>query len=117
MNLKPYKKLTLKEAQQALEDFRKKYPQIIDLFEREFKKTKTEKKDKPCMPDAGHLRFYVECSRLDTYTVIGADNQHHASNKATKLFGPHWTCVTTRMAMNGTQYVTPIQFKELLSTL
>jgi hypothetical protein len=44
----------------------------------------------------GHHKFYVECERLDIYTAIGADNQHHASNKATKLFGPHWSCVSSK---------------------
>jgi hypothetical protein len=75
------------------------------------------KRDKPCIPEHGHHKFYVECERLDIYTAIGADNQHHASNKATKLFGPHWSCVSQRVGLNNTQYRTPKEFKELISTL
>lgn len=117
MNLKPTKKLTLKEAEQALVEFRKKYPTITEVFEREFSKAKVSRKDKPCVPEAGHTKFYVECERLDMYTAIGADNQHHASNKATKLFGPHWSCVTERMGMNNTQFKTVKEFTELIKTL
>lgn len=67
--------------------------------------------------EAGHFKFYVDCNRLDIYTVIGADNQHHASNKATKLFGPHWSRCSSLIAMNSTCFVTPTKFKELLATL
>lgn len=76
-----------------------------------------EKKVKETIPDAGHIKFYVECKRLDMFTCIGADNQHHASNKATKLFGPHWSCVTERMGMNNTQFKTVKEFTELIKTL
>lgn len=69
------------------------------------------------IPEAGHFKFYVDCKRLDIYTCIGADNQHHASNKATKLFGPHWTCVTQRMGMTSTQFRTVKEFTELIKTL
>lgn len=77
----------------------------------------TVKKDKPCVPEAGHTKFYVECERLDIYTAIGADNQHHASNKATKLFGPHWSCVSERVGLNNTQFRTVKEFTELIKTL
>lgn len=76
-----------------------------------------EKKIKETIPEAGHIKFYVECKRLDMFTVIGADNQHHASNKATKLFGPHWTCCSQRIGMNTSQFRTVKEFKELINTL
>lgn len=74
-------------------------------------------KAKETIPEDGHQKYYVDCTRLDIYTAIGADNQHHASNKATKLFGPHWTCVSQRIALAHTQFRTPKEFKELLATL
>lgn len=40
--------------------------------------------------DTGVSKFCVFIRRFVCYTVIGADNIHHASNKATKLWGPHW---------------------------
>lgn len=73
--------------------------------------------EKVTIPDAGHHRFYVECERLAIYTVIGADNQHHASNKATKLFGPHWSCCSTLIGMQAYQFVDHKDFKQLLATL
>jgi len=34
--------------------------------------------------------FAIINKELGIYTVIGAENQHHASNKATKLWKNHW---------------------------
>lgn len=34
--------------------------------------------------------FLVTNNRLHICTVIGAENSHHASNKATKLWGNNW---------------------------
>jgi hypothetical protein len=48
---------------------------------------------KKTVPEEGHESFIVACNRVACYTTIGADNMHHASNKATKLFGPGWTSV------------------------
>lgn len=69
-------------------------------------------------PDAGQQRFFVLCDRLTVYTSIGADNVHHASNKSTKLFGPHWSKVTQdAMHCRGYQHCTVAEFNELLRTL
>ena|SRR5258706_9414894 len=41
-------------------------------------------------PEEGHQRYFVYLIRFSVYTIIGAENIHHASNKATKLWGPNW---------------------------
>lgn len=73
-------------------------------------------------PDAGQLRFYIRCNKLGVYTSIGADNVHHASNKATKLFGPHWTSLQHEnnhnlFSLRTMEFVPVVEFKKLLSTL
>lgn len=45
-------------------------------------------------PEQGMFKYFICCSKLGIYTGIGADNRHHAANKATKLFGPHWSSLT-----------------------
>jgi len=37
--------------------------------------------------------FLVTNKELRICTVIGAENTHHAGNKATKLWGMHWDAV------------------------
>jgi hypothetical protein len=71
---------------QALKDF---------LYENHPLLKKDKKfKEKETIPDAGHIKYFILCERLSIYTSIGADNVHHASNKATKLFGPMWSQLT-----------------------
>lgn len=78
----------------------------------------TTKPIKETDPDAGHERFFVSCDRLAIYTSIGADNRHHASNKATKLFGPNWSRVHTSHYLDKEFKFVPVkEFKELLKTL
>lgn len=69
-------------------------------------------------PEAGVQRFYVACEKLSCYTSIGADNRHHASNKATKLFGPHWSQITQDAHFTrGYQFYKVGEFSELIRTL
>lgn len=73
-------------------------------------------------PEAGHVRYYILCSKLNIFTAIGADNIHHASNKATKLFGPHWTSLMTDTNHNSFilrewTSCTVKEFNELIKTL
>lgn len=83
-----------------------------------FKERYTTKPIKETNPDAGQQKFFVLCDRLTVYTSIGADNVHHASNKSTKLFGPHWSKVTQdAMHCRGYQHCTVAEFNELLRTL
>lgn len=69
-------------------------------------------------PHAGHHKFFVLCRKLGVYTSIGADNVHHASNKANKLFGPNWSslCADSYL-VRGYEHASTIQFRELLSEL
>lgn len=86
----------------------------IDSKQTEFPFGRTLESD----PEKGSYKFFVLCDKFATYTCIGADNRHHAANKATKLFGPHWSQV--RMDHNGGrgyQYIPVPDFKELLKTL
>lgn len=45
-------------------------------------------------PEKGKKRFNVVLKKLVSYTSIGADNIHHACNKATKLWGPNWDFIS-----------------------
>jgi hypothetical protein len=76
------------------------------------------KKERIIIPEKGQVKFFVTCERLTLYTTIGADNTHHASNKATKLFGPHWSKVTTEpFHCQGYEFCTVAIFTQLLKTL
>lgn len=69
-------------------------------------------------PNKGLNKFFVLSDKFAVYTSIGADNRHHAANKATKLFGPNWTQV--RQDHNGGvgyTFISVIEFRELLKTL
>lgn len=69
-------------------------------------------------PHEGSQKFFVLCDRLTIYTSIGADNRHHASNKATKLFGPHWDKITQDASHGrGYQFYPVGAFSELIRTL
>jgi hypothetical protein len=48
-------------------------------------------------PETGKKKFCVYLKKFVCYTSIGADNIHHASNKATKLFGPHWDNISEQV--------------------
>lgn len=77
-------------------------------------------KVKETIPEIGTHKFHVSCQRLGIYTNIGADNRHHAANKATKLFGPHWTSIASEFQatlMKGYDFCTVKQFNELVRTL
>jgi hypothetical protein len=74
--------------------------------------------EKPTDPEAGHEKFVVTCDKLTIYTTIGADNLHHASNKATKLFGPHWSQITqSHYIAKEYLFLTVAKFTELIKTL
>jgi len=51
-------------------------------------------KPKPSKPEEGTKRFCIILKDMLCYTIIGAENIHHAANKATKLWGPHWTNIS-----------------------
>jgi len=46
-----------------------------------------------CEPSAGIEKYFVTFNKLNVFTAMGADNRHHAANKATKLWGPNWTSI------------------------
>jgi len=52
------------------------------------------KKIKSSKPEEGTRRFCIILRDMLCYTIIGAENVHHAANKATKLWGPHWTNIS-----------------------
>jgi hypothetical protein len=96
----------------------------MSLFGKGFKFTErlTTRPIKETIPLAGHCNFRITCNRFMVSTVIGADNQHHASNKATKLFGPHWSQVVPDSGRNielyqRYSYISVKEFTELLRTL
>lgn len=106
--------LTLKQLVDAAQklgyeveiSFDKKKPPIIP------------KETKVTIPEEGHQKFYVVCERFGIFTTIGADNQHHASNKATKLFGPNWSQISQQYYFPMNYNFMPYrEFKELLKTL
>lgn len=72
--------------------------------------------------ETGHTKYFVANHRLGIYTCIGADNKHHASNKATKLFGPNgWSFLRnefqTSPSLDGFEGKPYKEFKELIKTL
>lgn len=75
-------------------------------------------KGKETIPEKGAEKYFVYNDRLGIYTSIGADNRHHASNKATKLFGPHWDSIRSNyQAKEGYQFYTVAQYGELIRSL
>jgi len=91
----------------------------MSLFGKNFTMTERlhTKPVKEKSPTEGHESYQVLCHKLCIYTVIGADNLHHASNKATKLFGPHWGQITQDEGMGrGYHFVPVAKFNELLKT-
>jgi hypothetical protein len=97
-----------------------------DIYKGVIKKTKSGKLTlsnvhkvgfrKESLPEEGHIKYFVCCEKYFVYTAIGADNVHHASNKATKLFGPHWTHLTHNAgAIWEYSYVKPTDFKLFLA--
>lgn len=69
-------------------------------------------------PEKGLTKFFVLAFKFAVYTSIGADNRHHAANKATKLFGPNWSQVRPDHSGGaGYSFVSVADFKELLKTL
>lgn len=79
-------------------------------------------KAKETIPTMGHTKFYIANHRLGIYTCIGADNVHHASNKATKLFGPNgWSFLRNEYqvapSLNGFEAKPYKEFKELIATI
>lgn len=69
-------------------------------------------------PKEGSYKFFIICSKLGVYTSIGADNRHHAANKATKLFGPYWTSLTTvDYMLRGYEFTEVPNFATLLRGL
>jgi hypothetical protein len=72
---------------------------------------------RPCDPEEGQQKYFIANSRLGVYTAMGADNRHHASNKATKLWGLHgWTSLTL-YAPTSLAEVSVVEFGELAKTL
>ncbi len=69
-------------------------------------------------PEEGAKRFCVYLKRFVCYTVIGAENIHHASNKATKLWGPYWTNIgSIQPGFNSMwTFVTVKEFGKLIKT-
>lgn len=68
----------------------------------------------------GHNCYFVACEKLGIYTSIGADNIHHASNKATKLFGAHWGFLRPHNnchELMGYQHFPVAEFGGLIKTL
>lgn len=79
---------------------------------------KEVKEKKPSIPEAGQFKFFVLCERVTLYTTIGADNVHHASNKATKLFGPNWSMVTVEpYHCRGYEFISVAAFNKIVRTL
>lgn len=75
-------------------------------------------------PSAGVYSFMIFNSKLSIYTSIGADNIHHASNKATKLFGNCWTSLKVNTHNNvfeagrmGYTCYSVAEFSELIRSL
>ena len=76
--------------------------------------------EKETNPEEGHTRFFIANRKLGIYTSIGADNIHHASNKATKLFGQHWDFMRHEhncSELRGYEHMCVAKFNELLRTL
>lgn len=71
--------------------------------------------EKETIPSAGIKKFSVTIDPLKIYTTIGADNEHHAANKATKLFGPGWSGIYDRGPTKKSVYrfVPVTEFREL----
>lgn len=92
------------------------------LFGKGFKVTErfTTKPEKQTVPDEGATKYLVGCHKLGIYTAIGADNVHHAANKATKLFGPHWSLLRNTFqsgAFENYEFYTVANFSAAIKAL
>ena len=69
-------------------------------------------------PEEGAHRYCVYLRRFLCYTVIGAENIHHAANKATKLWGPHWSHLSYEQpGFNSIQHFVSVkEFGKLIKT-
>lgn len=79
-----------------------------------------KRKEKITIPEAGTEKYYVISTRYGVFTTIGADNRHHAANKATKLFGPEWDFLrdsSKSMQVNSTYAFMGVKdFKQILNS-
>lgn len=75
-------------------------------------------KTKPSDPEEGTNRYCVYLKRFLCYTVIGAENIHHAANKASKLWGPHWTNISYEQPSFNSimHFVSVKEFGKLIKT-
>src|SRR6266571_4812131 len=75
--------------------------------------SRQKKKEKKTIPEAGSNKYLVILYPFTCYTVIGADNIHHAYNKATKLWGPYWSRVADAAhQFNIDKFATFVSVKE-----
>ena len=84
------------------------------------KKTSTKQLPLPSIPEAGQQRYFVACTRLGIYTSMGADNIHHVSNKAIKLFGRYWSMLCSEFQshdLHDYNFVPVKEFNKLLKGL
>lgn len=81
----------------------------------------TKPKEKETIPEAGAQSFLVLNEQSKKYTLIGADNIHHAENKATKLFGIGWNTIKFGYqiadVMKCYSFLPVKQFNQLLALL
>lgn len=55
-------------------------------------------------PEPEATKFCIFHKPTKTYTVLGATNIHHASNKATKLYGHEWTGISRDVPNNAVHW-------------
>jgi len=62
-------------------------------------------------------KFCIFHSQTKTYTVIGAKNIHHASNKAAKLWGAAWTGISRKLPDKlSWKFLSVAKFGEMIKT-
>jgi hypothetical protein len=64
--------------------------------------------------EEGGKKFYVCHTRTHSYTALGANNHHHAFNKASKLWSGLWSYVTDKEPSSAWTYVPVKEFNAIV---
>jgi hypothetical protein len=70
----------------------------------------------PSDPEQGTQKYYVHNWKLQICTVMGADNKHHAANKAALLWKDKWDALRPR-PMPNYEFVPVKEFNKLIKAI
>lgn len=67
-----------------------------------------------CYAGVGAVKFTIHFKPLNIHTSIGADNVHHAMNKATKLWKDGWTNLDRMVGRRSSDFVPVREYGKLV---